>query len=80
MIEAFKLLGEISLKGGEAVQSQLENISGRAEKAGGGFKLFGLALKGAGLAIGAVVTGAVTLGGVIGKAGLEGARKKPNNK
>jgi tape measure domain-containing protein len=71
MIEAFKLLGEISLKGGEAVQSQLENISGRAEKAGGGFKLFGLALKGAGLAIGAVVTGAVTLGGVIGKAGLE---------
>jgi tape measure domain-containing protein len=71
MIEAFKLLGEISLRGGEAVQSQLESISGRAEKAGGGFKGFGLALKGAGLAIGAVVTGAVTLGGVIGKAGLE---------
>jgi tape measure domain-containing protein len=71
MIEAFKLLGEISLRGGEAVQSQLENISGRAEKAGGGFKLMGLALKGAGVAIGAVVAGAVTLGGVIGKAGLE---------
>jgi tape measure domain-containing protein len=71
MIEAFKLLGEISLKGGEAVQSQLENISGRAEKAGGGFKLLGLALKGAGIAIGAVITGAVTLGGVIGKSGLE---------
>jgi tape measure domain-containing protein len=71
MIEAFKLLGEISLKGGEAVQAQLESVSGRADKAGKGFKLFGLALKGAGLAIGAVVTGAVTLGGVIGKAGLE---------
>ena len=71
MIEAFKLLGEISLKGGEAVQSQLETISGRAEKAGGGFKLMGLALKGTAIAIGAVVTGAVTLGGVIGKSGLE---------
>jgi tape measure domain-containing protein len=71
MIEAFKLLGEISLKGGEAVQSQLENISGKAEKAGGGFKVMGLALKGAGIAIGAVVTGAVALGGAIGKSGLE---------
>lgn len=71
MIEAFKLLGEISLKGGEAVTSQLDGISERANKAGGGFKLLGLALKGAGIAIGAVVTGAVTLGGVIGKSGLE---------
>ena len=71
MIEAFKLLGEISLKGGEAVQSQLEGLSARAEKAGKGFGVFGLALKGAGIVAGLIATGMATLSAVVGKTGFE---------
>lgn len=71
MIEAFKLLGEISLKGGEAVQSQLETIGERANNAGKGFNAFGLAMKGTAIAVGAVVTGAVTLGTAIATSGFK---------
>src|SRR6476620_8870785 len=71
MIEAFKLLGEISLKGGERVQAQLEGIGDRVGKAGKGFGAFGLALKGAGIVAGLVESGVATLGAVVGKTGFE---------
>ena len=70
MVEAFKLLGEISLKGGDIVQRQLEGISRRVERSHSGFSLMGVALKGAGVAVGAMGTGLSVMGGALLKTGI----------
>jgi tape measure domain-containing protein len=70
MIDAFKLMGEISLKGGDKVQRQLGGISkgfGFADKKARGFtNAIG---KSALVMGGAVVAGATALAGVIGAVG-----------
>lgn len=70
MIDAFQLLGRISLQGGTAVANELNQIGANARGTGGHFVGMGLALKGAGLAVGAIATGAGALVGTIAKVGI----------
>lgn len=79
MVEAFKLLGEISLRGGEAVRGQLESIGSSVEKNTTKFGALGKALSLTGVVIGTAVAGMTTIGGALLKMGFDYNTMKENS-
>jgi tape measure domain-containing protein len=70
MIEAFKLIGSISLKGGEKVKGVLKNINSAVEESGMNFHSLGTGLKMAGGALIGVGASMGVLGGAVAKLGI----------
>lgn len=71
MIEAFKLVGSISLKGGEKVKSLLKGVNSAVEESGQNFNSLGTGLRVAGGALAGVGVALGAMGGVVAKVGLQ---------